>query len=398
MEGEGIDHERDESPGFLGVPAPVASPRLVGPDGSHEDAYAEQEDGGIEHQAAEEHQSLRFAGEAEGGDAVEHDEGQEGIAQHDEGYVDAQPGRDEHGDEGRYLWVHLSQMGDEEGEARKQESEGLRHGEASLQEAGQYGGAEGEEEHGLISVAQRDASGDVPAKSIGEGEGQGREPHEAFGPSSGCAVEALGAGTAPAVGSTGNQQAEGEYAEGEIGHEEHSGQRPAVVDEFGLQTGVGKGAHTAVRGEGTDERSVRQHQDEAYAFVGFLDGFLERRGGGGGGLHGVGVAFVVALEDIAVGVEEVREAGVFSVDMEHLAEFTAFHEDHRFVLPGVGAQEPSADDLFGGQAAEGGLSRDFHNEVAGECVEGGHAVVVYHLAQGQGIGFLAVECRKLSAG
>lgn len=38
----GIDHKSDESPGFLRVPSPVVAPRHICPDGTNEDATAEQ--------------------------------------------------------------------------------------------------------------------------------------------------------------------------------------------------------------------------------------------------------------------------------------------------------------------------------------------------------------------
>lgn len=48
VEREGVDQESDEGPGFFRIPSPVASPRLVGPDGADEDAGGKKHDGRVE--------------------------------------------------------------------------------------------------------------------------------------------------------------------------------------------------------------------------------------------------------------------------------------------------------------------------------------------------------------
>ena len=48
VEGDGVEEEGDEGGGFFGVPAPVAAPGFVGPDGAGDDSEAEEVDGGVE--------------------------------------------------------------------------------------------------------------------------------------------------------------------------------------------------------------------------------------------------------------------------------------------------------------------------------------------------------------
>ena len=48
VQGNAVDEHRDECPYLFRVPSPVAAPRLVGPDGTDEDAGCETEDGGVE--------------------------------------------------------------------------------------------------------------------------------------------------------------------------------------------------------------------------------------------------------------------------------------------------------------------------------------------------------------
>lgn len=53
MQGQRINQQRNERPHLLGIPAPIASPRHIGPDGADEDTGGEAEDGRIEHQPAD---------------------------------------------------------------------------------------------------------------------------------------------------------------------------------------------------------------------------------------------------------------------------------------------------------------------------------------------------------
>ena len=48
VDGDSIDHQRDECPRFFRVPAPVGAPRDVGPDGTDEDTKAKAGEGRVE--------------------------------------------------------------------------------------------------------------------------------------------------------------------------------------------------------------------------------------------------------------------------------------------------------------------------------------------------------------
>jgi len=60
MECNAVDYHGDERPHFFRVPTPVISPRYVCPNGSDEYAYGEQECGWVEHDAADDGESLRL--------------------------------------------------------------------------------------------------------------------------------------------------------------------------------------------------------------------------------------------------------------------------------------------------------------------------------------------------
>ena len=74
VEGQAVDDECDEGPGFLGVPGPVGAPGDVGPDGAEEDAGGQQEHGGAQEAAAHDADDQQDVGEQNGAD-VEEEEG-----------------------------------------------------------------------------------------------------------------------------------------------------------------------------------------------------------------------------------------------------------------------------------------------------------------------------------
>ena len=103
VERGGIDEHRDECPHLLGVPAPVAAPRHVGPHGTDEDACHEQHQRGIEHQAAG-HVELTDGTTMVATAAMLHlgryatyqGAEKQHVGHHDDRHVDAQQGRAQH--------------------------------------------------------------------------------------------------------------------------------------------------------------------------------------------------------------------------------------------------------------------------------------------------------------
>ena len=59
VEGDGVDHERDERPCFFRVPRPVVAPRDIGPDSTKEDANGQQEYSGIEQELRQRSDSVQ---------------------------------------------------------------------------------------------------------------------------------------------------------------------------------------------------------------------------------------------------------------------------------------------------------------------------------------------------
>ena len=92
MHHDGIDHEGNERPHFLGVPAPISAPRDVGPNSSDEDAEASGGEGGVEEDTAENGKrfNLRTATremEDERRDAADEGEAKQGEGNHDDADV-----------------------------------------------------------------------------------------------------------------------------------------------------------------------------------------------------------------------------------------------------------------------------------------------------------------------
>ena len=60
VKGDAVNYHSDERPNFFRVPTPVISPRYVSPNGSDKYADGEQECGWVEHDAADDGESLRL--------------------------------------------------------------------------------------------------------------------------------------------------------------------------------------------------------------------------------------------------------------------------------------------------------------------------------------------------
>ena len=77
---QGVDDERDECPHFLGIPAPVGTPRYIGPDGADKHARGQQEHGRVEDNLSDDVQALDndlVAAQDEGHHSSQHEECQQ---------------------------------------------------------------------------------------------------------------------------------------------------------------------------------------------------------------------------------------------------------------------------------------------------------------------------------
>ena len=74
-----------------------------------------------------------------------------------------------------------------------------------------------------------------------------------------------------------------------------------------------------------------------------------------------------------------------------MAQFGILNLYHGFMLPHFRAQQPTADDLFGGEAMVVVTAVKFEHKVACKGVEGGYAVVVNDLACGQRVGLGTIK-------
>ena len=164
-------------------------------------------------------------------------------------------------------------------------------------------------------------------------------------------------------------------------HDEENFRRgDAVVENFSFDALAAQRFHTAVFWQRLDERAVLQHHDEPHFLIGLRNGLLQRIGGWG---YRVAVAVPISAKDIFIAAEEVGQSCIFSVKAQQLAQFFVFDENHGFVLPDVGAQEPSRDDLFWRQAAVAVFPVEFQDEIVCQGVEWGNASVVDHLLGSQ---------------
>ena len=171
VDGHSIDHEGDEGPHLLGVPAPIGAPRDIGPDGSYEDADAQAGEGGVEEEQRQMagDQRKRTAMGQQTSHTADEGEREQGERHHDDADVQAEQRRVEHGHEMADLRVHLTDVGDEQEKARHEEPEGEHHGIAALHEEGDEHDRPRHEEHGLVAVGHGYMAGDDPAQRQTEG-------------------------------------------------------------------------------------------------------------------------------------------------------------------------------------------------------------------------------------
>lgn len=165
---QGIDHHRNECPYLLRVPAPVAAPRHVCPDGSDEDAHSEQEYCRIEQETRQCHQSFIYLrvvtaqGNDEVGDAEEEQHGKECVAEHDNHHVHGEQRRVEHRHKARNLRIALTKQCHQQDESAEHGGKTKQEREGTLQQEGEEEYRPRHELHYLESVAQWHMTGYVP--------------------------------------------------------------------------------------------------------------------------------------------------------------------------------------------------------------------------------------------
>ena len=237
MEGERIDKHGDQGPYLFGIPTPVSAPRHVGPNGAYKDAGGEQEDGGIEQDAADDRQVFNLLVvatmrkvEDDGGDTVEHREGQQRIGYHDDHHMNAQQGRLEHGDEVGDAGIALANHGYHHRQTADEKAEGEGHGKPMVEEEGEHGGAGGHEHHGLEPVGEGKVTAHIAAQTEVDDEVEGAErqqEHEKLV----AALLSVVAHQLPTI------EGKGEQTEGDKRHGQRTVDVGEVVYLLGLETG-----------------------------------------------------------------------------------------------------------------------------------------------------------------
>ena len=280
MEKNGIGHHGEERPYLFGIPTPIRAPGDASPYGAEEDAHSEEEYGGVDEQLAH---GLESPGEVGASGEVEDDrrkgdeegKGKEGVGDHDDGDVCAEPGRREDREKGGYLWIHRAEGGNEECEACHLEGGGEQKERVTAEEGSKKEDDEGDEEHGLIAVGKRDMSGDVPPEGIEEGDGKAaqaeEEPEEAMGPQH----PSGGRGRGSEHGS--HTEHKGEEPKREAEHEEKGRERVTVVEDLSAET-QGREPMGMVRSEEGEEGARTKHGEDGEFLVGLGDCLLERIG------------------------------------------------------------------------------------------------------------------------
>ena len=233
MEGEGVDQHRDEGPDFLGIPAPIAPPGDVGPDGADENAGREEEHGGMQQQAIE-HGELFDAGgiglsprQPQRIATVETSEGKQRIGEHHNRDMQAEQRRTQHGHERRDLRIHVREVGHQQSEACNQQGKGEHEGETAHQGDAHAQHAHGHEEHGFKTVAHRHETRQIPP----EGKPQCHANEGDDQCTTQCHVE-------PAAAKTAHQQPKRQKAQRETIHEGDFHGGDAIVDDFGRDPSV----------------------------------------------------------------------------------------------------------------------------------------------------------------
>ena len=122
VDDDGVDHKRDQGPRLLRIPTPIRAPRDIGPNGADEDADTERGEGGVKEEAGEQAQgigllcgALRMAPakgeEDEGRQGTDERKAEQGVGHHNDGDVQAEQRRTEHGHDGRDAGIHQGRGG-----------------------------------------------------------------------------------------------------------------------------------------------------------------------------------------------------------------------------------------------------------------------------------------------
>ena len=90
MHYHGVDHEGDECPCLLAVPAPVVAPTHVCPYGAYEDAYAHGGEGRVEEHSTQRLEFFAMRTEGNAHDAADECKRQKGVAHHDNAHMETE--------------------------------------------------------------------------------------------------------------------------------------------------------------------------------------------------------------------------------------------------------------------------------------------------------------------
>ena len=178
VEVDGVDDPGDQRPGLLGVPGPVARPRLLRPDGAADDDDGEHQEAEDHHPVAEDVAHLRFGEDlvllaALGVDEVDHADGagqREGAVGEDRRTdVEGEPDRLQGGHEGAHrLALHRCVPHHEDRERHHERPDGAVAVEGVEDDEAQRD-APGEGEGEFILVAERKSARSDGSRRHGDG-------------------------------------------------------------------------------------------------------------------------------------------------------------------------------------------------------------------------------------
>ena len=166
-----VGEHRDQRPCLFRVPAPVAAPRLVGPDGAEENARGQQRQPDDHRHFVDRAQLPEISAEGgcrERGDAAGRADTEKAVAGRDDRHMDHQPVGFEHRNQRRDLRVEPVQVRHEQRDASHQRGQSRSETRAAGEDQTRQYGRPADIDHRFVSVRPWRMAADVPAEPEAE--------------------------------------------------------------------------------------------------------------------------------------------------------------------------------------------------------------------------------------